>query len=208
MHTLDHLVYAVPDLPAALDWFEDQTGLRPAIGGRHPHQGTHNALINIGNGAYLEIVAADPENTEAAAPRWMGVDLITTPTMVRWSLKSDNLQQQATALRAIHHDLGTLHTARRQTPEGDHLQWQMTLPLPAPAVDIIPFFLDWSASDFHPTDRLDEAVSVLHLELGHPDPAATEATLAKLGVTVAVSLADRPGFTVRLMTPKGELDLR
>ncbi len=208
MHTLDHLVYAVPDLDLALDWFEAHTGLRPAIGGRHPHQGTHNAVINLGDGAYLEIVAADPQNTNVPPPRWMGIDFISTPTMVRWSLKSDDLSAQASALQKINPALSTIHTGQRQTPAGEHLQWQMTLPQSTPAVEILPFFLDWSASDFHPTDRMEAAYQILHLELFHPKPAAMEAALKQLGVTTTVSQAEQPGFLVRLQTPKGELVLR
>ena len=33
--TLDHLVYVVPDLHAAIDDLEKKTGVRPVIGGKH-----------------------------------------------------------------------------------------------------------------------------------------------------------------------------
>lgn len=208
MHTLDHLVYAVPDLSVALDWFAEHAGLRPAIGGRHLHQGTHNAVVNLGQGAYLEIVAPDPENTTIPPPRWMGVDLVRQPQMVRWSLKNNDLPRQATLLRTINPELGSIHTGQRQLTTGELLRWQMTLPLAQPAVDLIPFFLDWSSSDFHPTDRMPEEFSLVSLNLEHPEPQAMEPSLASLGVQQAVSLAAQPSIIVRLQTPKGELVLR
>ncbi|MEM6769639.1 MAG: VOC family protein, partial [Bacteroidota bacterium] len=170
MHTLDHLVYAVPDLQQAVDWFEANTGLRPAIGGRHLHQGTHNAVVNLGKGAYLEVVAPDPDNTSIPPPRWMGVDLITKPRMVRWSLKSNDLAQDAQRLQAVNPALGTIHTGQRKLTTGDLLRWQMTLPLSTPAIDLIPFFLDWTASDFHPTDRMPDQFDCMQIELRHPHP--------------------------------------
>lgn len=208
MHTLDHLVYAVPDLHAALDWFEAHAGLRPAIGGRHLKQGTHNAVVNLGQGAYLEIVAIDPDNTSVAPPRWMGVDHISGPTLVRWSLKSSNLETHSPILQSINPGLGTVHTGQRQLTTGELLRWQMTLPLPDPAVDLIPFYLDWSTSDFHPTDRMEAAFSVARIELEHPTPSPIEAHLLSLGIEKTVVQAEKPGFVVHLKTPKGEIVLR
>jgi hypothetical protein len=53
----DHLVYAVPDLAAAVAEFEARTGIRPAAGGSHAGRGTANFLVGLGS-AYLEIMTA------------------------------------------------------------------------------------------------------------------------------------------------------
>ena len=42
---IDHLVYAVPDLAAAVADIEERTGVAPVPGGAHVGRGTYNALL-------------------------------------------------------------------------------------------------------------------------------------------------------------------
>lgn len=202
---LDHLVYAVPDLEAALDWFETKTGLRPAIGGRHPDRGTRNAVINLGQKAYLEIVAVDPDNSDVPPPRWMGVDHITTPTMTRWAVKSPNLAADARRLSMLRTDLARTAKGQRQLPDGATLSWQMSLPAPEPAVELIPFFLDWSSSSFHPTDRMASGYSLEKMEFFHPDAGVLQANFDSLDLRAVVQLGGIPSIVAHLNTPKGKL---
>jgi hypothetical protein len=139
---VDHLIYCVPNLEEAIAWFEEQAGVRPVVSGKHPTKGTRNALVNLGNKCYLELLAADYENTSFNGNRWMGVDTIETPTMTRWSLKSEHLQNDSRMLKSYHSAMGVIEGGQRQTSTGEILHWKMSLPLAEPLVEIIPFITD------------------------------------------------------------------
>lgn len=205
--TLDHLVYAVPDLEASCDWFEEHTGIRPAIGGRHPDRGTWNAVVNLGKGAYLEIIAVDPENKNVSPPRWMGVDSISQPTITRWALKSDNLERDAARLADTNPALGQIVAGNRDLADGSTLRWKMTLPAAKPLVELLPFFLDWSDSSFHPTERMREGYELMGLSFGHFEPRRIAADFARLGVKSDIEDQKFPQIRVRLKTPKGVIML-
>ena len=64
MRQIDHIVYTVPNLEKAIDWFAEISGIRPAFGGYHTTQGTKNAVVNLGNSCYLELLAADDANKD------------------------------------------------------------------------------------------------------------------------------------------------
>ena len=204
---IDHLVYAVPDLPTALDWFAEQTGIRPAVGGRHLTRGTHNAVVSLGDGAYLEIIAPDPENHDVAPPRWMAVDAIAKPTLTRWALKSDDLERDAALLQAINPHHGRIVDGSRSLTDGATLNWRMTLPQSEPLVELLPFLLDWSSSDFHPTERMGPGYELLDLNFGHSDPEAMQTNFARFGYKAAITEQKLPQIIARLKTPRGILRL-
>ena len=65
LDTLDHLVIAVGDLPAATARFTSLLGRRPSWKGEHPSEGTENVLYRIDN-TYVELLAATGEGATAA----------------------------------------------------------------------------------------------------------------------------------------------
>jgi catechol 2,3-dioxygenase-like lactoylglutathione lyase family enzyme len=63
---IDHVIYGTADLDAAEARVSAGLGLTAVGGGRHDGLGTHNRLVPLGDGSYLELLAvADPH--EAAA---------------------------------------------------------------------------------------------------------------------------------------------
>ena len=113
--TLDHLVYAAPDLGQAIDRIEALLGVRPAKGGSHPSFGTCNALLSLGNAIYLEILAPDPDLPAPSRGRWTdhapeGGGLMT------WVVRSDSIEQTAQAARRAGGAIGAVIPGERALP--------------------------------------------------------------------------------------------
>ncbi len=205
MPTLDHLVYAVPDLARACAAFAKTTSVTPAPGGQHPGRGTHNALVGLAGGAYLEFIAADPTQPTPEHGRWMGVDLVTAPTLTRWAIRDVDLGAFAKTLRAHRPALAHLTEGSRRTAAGQTLAWRMTEPQPAPAVELVPFALDWTHSETHPTEGLTPTLELLELRLEHPGAEALNQLFRDLGLAHAVYSAASHRLGAHLATPRGNL---
>jgi hypothetical protein len=141
--TVDHLVYATPDLKASIDALERRLGVRAAPGGQHPGRGTRNALIALGPTSYIEIIGPDPEQPKPDLPRQFGIDTLADGRLVTWAAKSNDLERNVTqaAGRAI--KLGEVLPGSRRRPDGVLLNWRYTNPRIVVADGIVPFFIDW-----------------------------------------------------------------
>lgn len=203
---IDHLVYAVPDLAQAISEFELKLGIAPVFGGQHLTKGTKNALLNLGDGAYLELLALDLTNDRVQSPRWMGIDLIEQPQMVRWALKTDQINQVSRQLSAFHPAHGQIETGERQQANGEFLRWQMCLPTATPVVDILPFFVDWSSSRHHPCDQLEKGCSLQEIQLFHPQPQSIEPLFEALNIPLTIQEGTQ-AIRLTIASPKGSLSL-
>lgn len=205
---IDHLVYCVPDLEEAIQDLEHKLGIRASIGGKHITKGTKNALINLGHQCYFEILAIDKDNHTVTSNRWMGIDYIKKPKITRWSIKTTNLAQDAEIIKAYFPDLAQIHQGSRVTPSGAELNWKMTIPLAHPEVEPIPFLLDWSESQVHPTDGLREECQLEELILNLPDNSSkVKACMSLLEAPVKFQTATRPRITATITSPNGLVEL-
>jgi len=200
---IDHIVYAVPDLEFAIDDLEKRTGVRPVLGGTHTSQGTKNALLNLGNTCYLEILSTDKNNVDIKPPRWMGIDLIDRPTISRWSLKSSDLQKDSTVLQKYHSDMGTIHAGQRKMTNGQLLTWEMMMPLSNPKVEVIPFMTDWQQSVSHPTDQLSDDCQICKIQFIHPEPKLINMVFYELDVNIKVAKGASAAILLEIQTPNG-----
>ena len=57
MYVFDHLVIAAESLEAGVAWAEERLGVSFEVGGQHLRYGTHNALLGLVDGLYLEVIA-------------------------------------------------------------------------------------------------------------------------------------------------------
>ena len=202
---VDHVVYAAPELEAAVADLELRLGVRAAYGGAHPGAGSHNALLDLGGGAYLEIIAPDPGQPEPSGrARPFGLDDLDAARLVGWAAKASDLPGRVAAARAAGYDPGEARAMRRRRPDGVELAWMLTTGGPG-AGGLAPFLIDWGATP-HPAASAPQGCRLVGLWGRHPQAEAVRASLAALGVELPVE-AGAVGLVARLETPNGVVEL-
>lgn len=180
-------------------------GIAPKFGGFHKTKGTKNALLDLGNEAYLELLAVDLDNDAISAPRWMGIDLISTPKITRWAVKSSDLTLDVAKLNSVAPQLAEIEEGQRITKDNQLLQWELSRPLAAPAIELLPFFIAWGGTEAHPTSFLEKGCSLESLYATHPEPERMRGMLDRIGVDLELKPSDTIGIHARIKGPKGSI---
>ncbi|MCH2160559.1 MAG: VOC family protein [Phycisphaerales bacterium] len=203
---IDHLVFTAPSLEEGMSRIEEELGVRPVKGGQHPQWGTCNALLGLGEGMYLEVIARDPSLPEPE----QGVPKIfaggTQPRLATWAARSRNLERIRTIAGRARITLGEVIGGSRMRPDGEPLHWQLTDPFTSILHGVVPFFIDWGDS-VHPSGLLPSGGKLRQLIVKHPFPGEASSVLADLGVEVAVHPSSQPGLMAVIDSPRGEVVL-
>lgn len=181
MAEFDHLVLGADTLEAGAAYVQQRLGVSPVPGGRHEGHGTHNMLLGLGPGRYLEVLAADPSQGGSALPHLFGLDdpgvrtmLAAGPRLVGWVARTVALDAVAARLG---HKAGGVRAMRR----GD-LAWRMAVPPREEAMDgLLPALIEWRGSGA--AERLpDSGCRLLALEAEFPSVDALRSALAERGL--------------------------
>jgi hypothetical protein len=203
---LDHLVVAAAALEQGEDYVESRIGVRPQRGGKHVAMGTHNSVLRLGPGVYLEVIAIDPEGLAPKHPRWFELDrpamqatLRVSPRLIHWAARCTDIDA---ARRACPVDPGPAHAMSR-----GEFRWRITIPDDGhlPGAGMLPTLIEW-ADARHPADAMPDAgVRLMTLAAAHPEPAAVRTGLAALGLgdALQVSFGAAPRLAAMLRTPRG-----
>jgi hypothetical protein len=202
---VDHLIYAVPELTAAVADVEDRFGVRAQAGGRHIGLGTYNALLALGPRTYLEIIAPDPGQPEPSMPRPFGVDELRSGTLVGWAFACDDIDRAVAEARSHGYDPGEIGDAQRVGPSGVVLRWRATGS--ALAGGLFTFLICWGDTE-HPASSAPRGLSLMSLQIEHPDPRSLAPVLAALGADIEVTSAAVPALVAQLSGPTGSKVLR
>jgi hypothetical protein len=95
---IDHLVIAARTLEEGASFITAKLGVETTEGGAHPLMRTHNRLLNLWGGVYMEVLAVDPDAAAIETPRsrLFALDdpafrkrLETGPQLVHWVARVD-----------------------------------------------------------------------------------------------------------------------
>ena len=201
MMELDHLAITCADLSEGTAWAEERLGVPLEQGGQHPRFATHNRLLSLGPGLYLEVIAPDPDATPEA-PRWFALDEATAPKLGNWIARTPDL---AAALQDAPSESGDPLDLTR----GPYA-WTVAVPPDGslPWSGAFPTLIQWREGG-HPSDALpDRGVRLLSLEVGHPRAPRLKSLLSNLqDPRVTIITADHPTLRARFQTPNGEVTL-
>lgn len=169
---LDHLAVAAETLEAGRAAVAEALGVDLQPGGRHAHFGTHNMVLGLEDGLYLEVIAIDPGAPAPEGPRWFDLDRFAgRPRPQAWICRTDDLD----GLAGARPDVGVPVALAR----GD-LRWRMTVPRSGvlPFDNLCPAVIEWQG-DAHPASRLARSgCRLTRLLVAHPEAAALRAWLA------------------------------
>lgn len=205
--TLDHLVYATPDLPADADRIGRRLGVQLTEGGRHLGRGTRNVLLDLGFSAYLEIIGPDTDAPEPETPRPLGIDALTAPRLVTWAVQVDDIDKAVARALARGYDPGPVQAMSRERPDGTRLDWRLTV-WSGDGDGLVPFLIEWGTGVLHPSRTSAPGCRLVRFAAEHPAPDSIRPWLEALGVELTVRPAPAPALVAVIEGPGGTVELR
>jgi hypothetical protein len=204
MLVLDHIAVAAETLAEGAAHVEAMLGVELSDIGLHDRMGTHNRLLALGPGLYLEVIAINPDARPPAQARWFDLDNFTgRPRLTNWIVRTDDL---GTALEAAPAGAGVPISFAR----GPYL-WQMAVPPDGklPCEGAAPALIQWDGA-LHPAERLpDQGCRLAGLTVEHPEAEALLAAWPALARIAHVRVVTGPvkRLWAEIDTPSGRVFL-
>lgn len=194
MFALDHIAVTCADLDRGANWLCEALGVPLLAGGQHPRFGTHNKLLGLADGLYLEVISPDP-TTKIAGPRWFNLDLApAVPRWGNWICRADDLDAHA-----------PLSGPAIAMSRGD-LSWDITVPNDGslPFEGGFPTLIKWADMAAHPAHKLPQSgCRLMRWEVHHPQ-AEHLSKLCKINdPRIHFVQSETAHFVAELKTPRG-----
>ena len=200
---LDHLVVGARTLPEAQGCIERALGVAMQPGGQHAVFHTHNALMGLEDGLYLEAIAPDPDAPAPMRPRWYDLDRFDGPARLsNWACAVEGMES---VLPEMPEGCGTPVDVARGA-----LRWRMAVSQQGttPFDNLWPALIEWPRG-VHPAGRLTPTgVRLRRFTLVHPDAARLGPLLgAQIRDDRVAVEAGPPAMQAVFDTPHGERSL-
>jgi hypothetical protein len=209
---LDHVAYAAShdQLADVVNRIGSALGVGLQDGGRHPRFGTHNFVLPLADGAYVEVVAALDHPAADRAPFGRAVRRRADEGggWLGWVVAVDDITDVENRLGRAAVD------GNRHRPDGVELHWRQIGVQDLLDDPQLPFFVQWQVPpEDHPAAGARDGLRIVAMEIAG-DPEKVAAHLGSTpdapveGVTITWVEADQPGLqAVVFATPRGEVHI-
>lgn len=206
---LDHIVIGAASLEQGVAFVREHFGVDIPKGGEHPLMATHNHVMQLGNEAFVEIIAINPDGAHPERPRWFGLDdpavrasLKRQPRLLTWVVNTDELVE----LQArVSFDLGVITPLSR-----GELNWLFCVPDDGRllASGLVPNVMQWQTSSHPSSNMADLNCRLRALNIYHPYPHWLASILAGLKASELVVMHELEDnaeayMTAEIETPNG-----
>ncbi len=216
---LDHLVIAARTLAEGAPFIAAKFGVETAPGGAHPLMRTHNRLLSLWGGAYIEVIAIDPDAPSPATsrPRLFALDdpalqrrLEDGPQLVHWVLRVDRPKSLVRWQEQYPERIAPVVAMSRSGNT-----WGLTVPddgaFPAwqgAGDGVLPALIQWDTPR-HPSDTLPQTgIALASLTGFHPNADAVAQQLEWLGAAHLMQVEPTrgaPALVARFELPDGSM---
>jgi len=198
---IDHVILGINDLERGMREFESKTGVAPKRGGEHPGRGTQNALVSLGGGRYLEILAPAPTQ-QPTPPREAAVSHANL-TLVGWALHTSAIEGLVKQVRGAGIDIEGPVPGSRRAPDGALLAWQSAS---VDQLGVTPFFIEWSKDTPHPSGTSPAGCTLAGMTLTVTSPERLQLLFKTVLYAGPVLRGEHTHMTVTLDCPRGRVE--
>ncbi len=202
---LDHITVVAPSLEAGTAYVEAVLGVTPGAGRKHPAMATHNLLLDLGSGVYLEVIAPDPQAVPVQRPRWFGIDRVRQGSPARlaaWVARTDDIA------KAARPELGEIVSMSRE-----HHTWQVTVTKDGsvPLGGAAPMLIQRASSALAAAALPPSGLAIRRLRVRHPSPSRILALFESIDLAshlpVVVTEGSECSLVAEIDTPFGPREL-
>jgi len=201
MAEIDHFVWGVPDLRTGCAEIEYLFGAAPERGGSHPGLGTCNALLSLGPGTYLEVMAPEDPQPGSVGERLAQLD---APGLITFVLRRTDLAQVMQSVAGCGTDVSALGPIKteRLTPQGERLSWQLLFLTQHAYGGLLPFFIDWQDTP-HPSVSAPLGGAATDLTIRSTQAQRLNQLFASLEIDASAAEAEADALSVQFKTRTG-----